>query len=114
MSCGKGGHNVQKLHGAGGVPLRTPQIIQTKGGNEDQVIFDNYDDTGYGYLRLVVDAKQLHIEYHPADDTIQAKTPDDSVTIDLASRKRTTYEPNDLGFPARTRAIQDLHAAQSR
>jgi hypothetical protein len=29
----------------------------------------------------------LHIEYHPASDGDAAKTPDDSVTVDLASRK---------------------------
>ena len=31
----------------------------------------------YGYLRLVVSATQLRIEYHPASDGTAAKTPDD-------------------------------------
>lgn len=110
--CGNGGHNVQKLRAPQGVALRTPQPVQLRTADDDQVTFENYDDTGYGYLRLIVDPKQLRIEYHPADDGIYAKTPDDNVTIDLVSRRRTTYVPNDLGFPARAQQIRDLHAAQ--
>lgn len=109
--CGNGGHNVQKLHPKGG-PLRTPQIIVTGGEHHDQVTLENYDDTDYGYLRITVDPQQLRIEYHPASDADQSKTPDDSVTIDLASRKRTNYTPNDMGFPAQAEAIRQLHAQQ--
>ena len=36
-----------------------------------------------------------------------AKTPDDSVTIDLATRKQTIYMPNDLGLPANAKAARD-------
>jgi len=111
--CGNGGHNVQKLYPKGG-PLRTPQIVQTPEGDDDQVTLENYDDTDYGYLRITVDPRQLRIEYHPASDADQAKTPDDSVTIDLASHKRTTYTPNDLGFPRQAQAIRELHAQQTR
>ena len=110
--CGNGGHNVQKLHPKGG-PLRTPQIIHTATGDADQVTLENYDDTDYGYLRITVDPHQLRIEYHPASDTDQSKTPDDSVTIDLASRKRATYTPNDMGYPAQAEAIRQLHAQQA-
>lgn len=104
--CGNGGHNVQKLKGPNGATLRTPQVIQPAGDGEDQVTFENYDDQNYGYLRIVVDPQQLHIEYHPASDGAGAKTPDDTVTIDLASRKRTTYAPNDLGYPKAAAAIR--------
>lgn len=109
--CGNGGHNVQRLHAQNGVPIRTPQVISTDpdGG---QVTFENYDDQDYGYLRVIVDPKQLRIEYHPASDGRAAKTSDDSVTIDLASRKRTTYTPNDLGFPAEAAAVRRDLAAQ--
>jgi Calcineurin-like phosphoesterase len=110
--CGNGGHNVQKLHASGGLPLRCPQILQPKTSGEDQVTFENYDDTNYGYLRVIVDPKQLRIEYHPASDGVGVKTPDDSVTVDLTSRKRVTYQPNDLGFPARANQIRQLVAAQ--
>jgi len=111
--CGNGGHNVVRLHAPGGVPPRTPQTLQPRKAGDDQVTFENYDDIDYGYLRLIVDPKQVRIEYHPASDSINAKTPDDSVTIDIASRKQAIYTPNDLGFPERAKAIRGLYAAQS-
>jgi hypothetical protein len=106
--CGNGGHNIQKLNAPGGVALRAPQTLQLKTASDDEVTFNSYDDTDYGYLRVIVDPKQLRIEFHPASDTVHSKTPDDSVTIDIASRKQTIYTPNDLGFPARARAIRAL------
>ncbi|HVH78862.1 MAG TPA: metallophosphoesterase, partial [Stellaceae bacterium] len=113
--CGNGGHNVQKLHlkGATGGALRTPQIVHSAAGDADQVTLENYDDTDYGYLRITVDPHQLRIEYHPASDADQSKTPDDSVTIDLASRKRTTYTPNDMGFSRRAEEVRQLHNQQA-
>jgi hypothetical protein len=108
--CGNGGHNVQKLTAKGGTPYRTPQIILAKTADDDQVTLENYDDIDYGYLRVVVDPQQLRIEYHPASDGDQAKTPDDSVTIGLVSRQKVGYTPNDLGHPAQARAIRDLMA----
>jgi hypothetical protein len=111
--CGNGGHNVQKLQSKGG-PLRSPQIIRPAAGQEDQVTLENYDDTNYGYLRITVDPEQLRVEYHPSSDADQAKTPDDAVTIDLASRKRTNYTPNDMGFPDQAAAIRKLHAQQKK
>jgi hypothetical protein len=110
--CGNGGHNVTKLHAQKGVPLRAPQTLVTKTETEDGVVFENYDDINYGYLRLIVDPKQLRIEYHPASDTVYAKTPDDSVTIDLATRKRAIYIPNDLGYPGNAQEVRDLYSAQ--
>jgi len=111
--CGNGGHNVQKLQAPGGVPLRTPQTLKAQGAADDPVTFENYDDIDYGYLRVIVDLKQLRIEYHPASDSIQAKTPDDSVTIDIASRKQVVYTPNELGYSARLKEVRSLYAAQS-
>jgi hypothetical protein len=113
ITCGNGGHNVQKLHTLNGVALRTPQVFLPKTSTDDAVTFENYDDVNYGYLRLIVNPQQLRIEYHPASDTVSAKTPDDSVTIDLASRKRTVYVPNDLGYPAQANTIRAVHAAQA-
>jgi hypothetical protein len=84
--CGNGGHGLAKLSRIKGTPLRTPQALQVT-GHADKVTLESYDDQGYGYLRVVVTASQLHIEYHPASDGDAAKTPDDSVTVDLASRK---------------------------
>jgi hypothetical protein len=111
--CGNGGHNVQKLKGGpGGGPLRAPQTLQPKQAGDDLVTFENYDDTNYGYLRVVVDARQLRIEYHPASDGALAKTPDDGVTIDLATRKRTSYVANNLGIPASAAQVRRSYTAQ--
>ncbi len=84
--CGNGGHGLAKLSKRGASPLRTPQQLQVT-GHADKVVLENYDDQDYGYLRVVVTASQLRIEYHPASDGDGAKTPDDFVTVDLASRK---------------------------
>jgi len=106
--CGNGGHNVQKLQSSGSMPLRTPQVFQVKTATDDAVTFENYDDTDYGYLRIIATAAQLRIEYHPASDGAGAKTPDDSVTIDLKTRQQTVYASNDLGAPARAREAHRL------
>ena len=107
ITCGNGGHNVLRLALINGVPLRTPQQMPTAAG-DDPVTIENYDDQNYGYLRLIVNPKQLRIEYHPAGDGVAAKTPDDSVTIDLATHKRTTFVPNDLGLQAAANAVRAL------
>ncbi len=111
--CGNGGHNVQKLQSSGAV-LRTPQVFQTKTATDDAVTFESYDDTNYGYLRIIATARQLRIEYHPAADGAGAKTPDDSVTLDLKTRKQAVYTPNDLGRPAQAQAVRRLALAQKR
>jgi hypothetical protein len=85
--AGNGGHGLARLaHKKGGSSLRTPQALQVS-GHADRVILENYDDQDYGYLRIVVTEAQLRFEYHPASDGQGAKTPDDFVTVDLASRK---------------------------
>ena len=112
--CGNGGHNVQKLKAPGGGVLRAPQTLQSATATDDAVTFENYDDTNYGYLRVIATAAQLRIEYHPASDGAAAKTPDDSVTVDLANHKRTTYTANDLGLPAKAKTTRDLYATQTK
>ena len=111
---GNGGHNVQRLRAPGGVALRTPQVLNAAGSNEDQVTFESYDDQDYGYLRVIADPQQLRIEYHPASDGPRAKTPDDAVTVDLATRRLTTYAANDLGYPDQIAAVRTQHSAQER
>lgn len=83
--AGNGGHGLTRLAHKG-TALRTPQLLPLT-GHADKVVLENYDDQDYGYLRLVVTSKQLRIEYHPGSDGSGAKTPDDFVTVDLASRK---------------------------
>ncbi len=112
--CGNGGHNVVPLAKKGAPALRTPQVIQAAQGKNDQVVFENYDDQDYGYLRIVATAAQLRIEYHPASDGTAAKTPDDFVTVDLASRKLTQYAANDLGTPAAAAGVRKLKRTKNK
>ncbi len=111
--CGNGGHNVQKLKSVNGAAVRAPQVFQSASATDDAVTFENYDDTDYGYLRLIVNAEQLRVEYHPASDGAGVKTPDDSVTIALQTRKQAVFIPADLGMPARAREIQGELEAES-
>jgi hypothetical protein len=104
--CGNTGHNVQKL--TRGKALRTPQIIQKEKKGVDQVTFENYDDTNYGYLRVIATTSQLRIEYHPASDGPTAKTPDDFVTVDLKTRKLVQFNASDLGQPEEAKKIAGL------
>jgi len=59
--------------------LRTPFPI------DSTLTLENYDATDFGYLRIIVNATELTIEFHPASDGTTTKTPDDTVTIDLAT-----------------------------
>ena len=89
--AGGGGHGLARLTRKTQAPLRTPMTILDDGSQ--QVVLTSYDDQDYGYLRIVVDAKQLRIEFHPASDGADMKTPDDAVTVDLARRVLATYIP---------------------
>jgi hypothetical protein len=106
--CGNGGHNVVSLTRKGAVTPRAPQIIQAAQGGNDQVVFENYDDQDYGYLRIVATEAQLRIEYHPASDGAVTKTPDDFVTVDLNSRKLVHFAASDLGHHREARRVHNL------
>jgi hypothetical protein len=90
LICGNGGHGLTRLTRRGANALRTPQALDVP-HHADKVTLENYDDQDYGYLRIVVSTKQLRIEYHPASDGNDAKTPDDFVTIDLSTRKMVHF-----------------------
>jgi hypothetical protein len=87
MVCGNGGHALTRLTRKGEPALRVPMDQPTLSDGTDTVTFESYDFTDYGYLRIIVDKAQLRIEYHPASDGDDSKTPDDFVTVDLATRK---------------------------
>ena len=89
--CGNGGHAVNRLTKQGSPTLRTPAPQPAYEDGYSSVTLENYDDQDFGYLRVVVNATQLRIEYHPASDGSEAKTPDDAVTVDLASHKLVQY-----------------------
>ena len=114
VSCGNGGHNVQSLTRNGSAPLRVPQIVQPAHGSTDKVVFENYDDKNYGYLRVVATVAQLRIEYHAASDGPDIKAPDDAVTVDVASRKLAHFVATDLGRAKAAAAISHLRAAKER
>jgi len=82
LVAGNGGHSpLSKLQtDANGNPVRTPYPI------DDTLTLNSYDDTHYGYLRVVVNAQTMRIEYHPESDGTTTKTPDDRVTVNLATR----------------------------
>jgi hypothetical protein len=75
--CGNSGHDVLALKSTKTTALRAPVTLQ------NDLIFENYDDKNYGYLRIICDSKQIRIEYHDADP--DQKTYSDAVTVDLKS-----------------------------
>jgi hypothetical protein len=111
LIAGNGGHGVSRLAKKSEPALRVPSVIDTSDG--DKVTLESYDDQDYGYLRIVVNAKQLRIEYHPASDGAAAKTPDDAVTVDLGKRVLAHYDAPDLEAkapaPARTAKLATGH-----
>jgi hypothetical protein len=73
--AGCGGHNpLSKMRAT----VRTPFQI------DSTLTLNSVDDTDFGYLRVVVNSTTLTIEFHPASDGGTTKTPDDTVTINLA------------------------------
>jgi hypothetical protein len=86
--AGNGGHGLTPLTTPGSPALRAPAAVPGVAG----VTFESYDDQDYGYLRVIVNAQQLRIEYHPAPDGAAAKTPDDAVTVDLKTRKLVPFK----------------------
>ena len=91
LVSGNGGHGVTHLTRKGTPTIRVPVAQPSLAAGGDNVTFDNYDDQDFGYLRVIVNSEQLRIEYHPATDGAEAKTPDDNVTVDLATRKIVHY-----------------------
>jgi hypothetical protein len=73
--AGCGGHSPLSSMSA---TYRTPFKI------DDTLTLESYDDTDYGYLRVVVTSGTMRIEFHPQGDGAATKTPDDVVTIALA------------------------------
>jgi len=77
MVAGCGGHSpLSQMR----TTVRTPYKI------DSTLTLESYDDVDYGYLRIVVNAQTMTIEFHPESDGGTTKTPDDQVTINLAAR----------------------------
>jgi hypothetical protein len=77
LVVGCGGHSpLSKLRST----YRTPYKI------DDTLTLESYDDADYGYVRVIVNSQTLTVEFHPESDGGVTKTPDDDVTITLATR----------------------------
>jgi hypothetical protein len=77
LVAGCGGHSpLSVMRGT----YRTPYKV------DDTLTLESYDDKDYGYLRIVVTAETLTIEFHPQSDGGTTKTPDDTVTVNLQTR----------------------------
>jgi len=75
--AGCGGHSpLSTMRGT----FRTPFKI------DSALTLESYDDSDFGYLRVVVTATTLTIEFHLAADGGVTKTPDDTVTVNLKTR----------------------------
>jgi Calcineurin-like phosphoesterase len=80
LVAGCGGHSpLSPMRGT----WRTPYKI------DDTLTLESYDGTDYGYLRIIVTATTLRIEFHPEHDGGTTKTPDDAVTVTLATHTIT-------------------------
>ncbi len=77
LVAGCGGHTPLSAMRA---TYRTPYKI------DDTLTLESYDDTDYGYMRVIVNAETMSIEFHPERDGATTKTPDDVVTVTLATR----------------------------
>jgi hypothetical protein len=76
LVAGCGGHSPLSPMRA---TYRTPYVI------DNTLTLESYDTTDYGYLRVIVNATTMTIEFHPQSDGGTTKTPNDTVTITLAT-----------------------------
>src|SRR6267154_2155334 len=76
LVAGCGGHSPLSPMRA---TYRTPYKI------DDTLTLESYDTTDYGYLRVIVNATTMRIEFHPQHDGGTTKTPNDVVTVTLAT-----------------------------
>jgi hypothetical protein len=82
--AGMGGHGLTVMRTTtSGNAIRTPMVV------DGTLTLASYDDTHYGYLRLIVNAATLRMEFHPAEDGGTTKTPDDAFTLNLKTRAIT-------------------------
>jgi hypothetical protein len=76
LVAGCGGHSpLSSMRGT----FRTPFKI------DNTLTLESYDTTDYGYLRVIVNATTMRIEFHPQHEGGTTKTPNDVVTVTLAT-----------------------------
>ena len=76
------------IAGCGGhTPLSTMRgTFRTPFKIDSTLTLESYDETDFGYLRIIVTATTLTIEQHPESDGGVTKTPNDTVTVNLKTR----------------------------
>jgi hypothetical protein len=90
--AGDGGFNVKSIVYATGGKTPPPPAPGTQVNHLDPnpvvkatgLTIDQYNQTNYGYLRIIVNSPQLRIEFHPVSKTGPVPAPD-IVKVDLAS-----------------------------
>jgi hypothetical protein len=82
--AGMGGHGLTQMRTTStGNAIRTPMTV------DSTLMLASYDDAHYGYMRVIVNATTLRMEFHPAEDGGTTKTPDDAFTLNLKTRAIT-------------------------
>jgi hypothetical protein len=79
--AGMGGHGLTVMR-----TTTTGNAIRTPMTEDGGLTLASYDDTHYGYMRVIVNATTLRMEFHPAEDGGTTKTPDDTFTLNLKTR----------------------------
>jgi TIR domain/Calcineurin-like phosphoesterase len=77
--AGSGGYGIAQLRHSTATSLTVPMRLPLKG---DDVKLEKYDDQHYGFLRITVDPKYLHMEFQPTSGTSG-----DSVILSLKTRR---------------------------
>jgi hypothetical protein len=82
IGVGNGGHGILPISTSG--IIRVPCFL--KSNTDDEIILDDYDDDAYGYLKVVVNERELRIQYVPVSNG-SGKVPDDEVVVDIQQHK---------------------------
>jgi hypothetical protein len=91
--AGSGGHAANPLRpGKNSTPIRTPLDMSSTQAGGRKVRLETYFPR-FGYLRVVVNASLLSLEFHEVGSGLDSKSPIDVVTVDLQSHMLTTTRP---------------------
>jgi hypothetical protein len=91
--AGSGGHAANPLRpGKNSTPIRTPLDMSSTQAGGRKVRLETYFPQ-FGYLRVVVNASLMSLEFHEVGSGLDSKSPIDVVTVDLQSHMLTTTRP---------------------
>jgi hypothetical protein len=78
INAGGGGYGLAKF-------IRGPIVLPMRLEGQDAAL-EAIDEARYGFLRITVDRKQMHIEYQPVTDS-PGQAPTDAVTVNLHTHR---------------------------